>query len=504
MNNNYNIIRDYHSLYDELISRMVAKKSERLFNVQKAFALAEELHKTQVRDSGDPYILHPVIVATILEKLDFDSDVISAALLHDVVEDSGYTIEEIKQNFNAEIAEIVDGVTAFNKEQYEQELDSIFDNADFLKQSLESKTYNKLLKVGKKNKFAFYIKFADRLHNLQTIEHVSEYRKIEKVKQTEKWILPLTELLKTSFFYYTIKNECFKILHEKRGSQFFEEFRRHIKNNNKNYNVLKEDLFNYISNYFNKTKTRENQLSRIAITPLTEEKIYDNIVDQLQMKGIHNIKASHIMKVPTADIYLIFKNEISSNKAGDLLFNLLEDKKIKTTLEIVGFATDEKFGVHYYIVQDKFKNKFRITLLSQGSYLTFLNGSLDGTNIDLLDDEAGSEIVTEFIKVKTRSNEIIEIPLGSTVLDFAFKIHNDLGFCFKYATINDSPSKLPHYTKLKEGDKVNVFTKKDEITGQNVEMAQIRWLAYVKTDSAKKALIRYFEKKMAKMLKDNN
>lgn len=201
MNNNYNITRDYHSLYNELISRMVSKKSERLFNVQKAFELAERLHKPQFRDSGDPYILHPVIVATILEKLDFDSDVISAALLHDVVEDCGYTIDEIKQNFNSEIAEIVDGVTAINKEKYKQELDSIFDNADFLKQSLEGKTYNKLLKIGKKNKFAFYIKFADRLHNLQTIEHVEEYRKIEKVKQTEKWILPLTEILKTSFFY---------------------------------------------------------------------------------------------------------------------------------------------------------------------------------------------------------------------------------------------------------------------------------------------------------------
>lgn len=498
MNNNYNITRDYHSLYNELISRMVSKKSERLFNVQKAFELAERLHKPQFRDSGDPYILHPVIVATILEKLDFDSDVISAALLHDVVEDCGYTIDEIKQNFNSEIAEIVDGVTAINKEKYKQELDSIFDNADFLKQSLEGKTYNKLLKIGKKNKFAFYIKFADRLHNLQTIEHVEEYRKIEKVKQTEKWILPLTEILKTSFFYYILKNECFKILNEKRGSQFFEEYARHNKNNQKNVSALRESLFNYVSNYFNKTKTRENQLAKIVFTPLTEEQIYENIVDQLQMKGLHNIKASHIIKVPTCDIYLVFKNEMTSYKAGELLFNLLEDKKIKSELEIIGFTRDEKFETDYYVVQDKHKNKFRITLLSLGKYLTLLNGSIDGTNIDLLDDEAGNEIVTEFIKVKTRSNKIMEIPAGSTVLDFAFKIHNDLGFCFQYATLNDSPSKLPHYTKLKEGDKVNIFTKKDEVTGQDMEMAQIRWLAYVKTETAKKALIRYFEKKMAK------
>lgn len=257
-------------------------------------------------------------------------------------------------------------------------------------------------------------------------------------------------------------------------------------------------MFNYVSNYFNKTKARENQLAKIVFTPLTEEQIYENIVDQLQMKGLHNIKSSHIIKVPTCDIYLVFKNEMTSYKVGELLFNLLEDKKIKSELEIIGFTRDEKFETDYYVVQDKHKNKFRITLLSLGKYLTLLNGSIDGTNIDLLDDEAGNEIVTEFIKVKTRSNKIMEIPAGSTVLDFAFKIHNDLGFCFQYATLNDSPSKLPHYTKLKEGDKVNIFTKKDEVTGQDMEMAQIRWLAYVKTETAKKALIRYFEKKMAK------
>ena len=134
-------------------------------------------------------------------------------------------------------------------------------------------------------------------------------------------------------------------------------------------------------------------------------------------------------------------------------------------------------------------------MIKYAKFITYQNCSLDKTEVDVIDDENTNEIETEFIKVKTRSNEIIIIPSNSTLLDFAFKIHNDIGFSFKYGLLNDSPTKLPQYTKLRDGDKVNIVTEKDENTGQNVYTAQIRWLAYVTTEPAKKALIRYFEKK---------
>ena len=99
----------------------------------------------------------------------------------------------------------------------------------------------------------------------------------------------------------------------------------------------------------------------------------------------------------------------------------------------------------------------------------------------------------ELIKVKTRSGEIKYMPKGSTVLDFAFKIHKDIGFGFKHACINKSKTKAPPYTKLYDGDQIEIVVEKDE-SGNIVSNVELRWLAYVNSDLAKKVLIRHFEK----------
>jgi GTP pyrophosphokinase len=135
-----------------------------------------------MRKDGTPYISHPVAVAKILAELDFDSDMISAALLHDVVEDCNYTIEQIKQHFNDNVANIVDAVTAIEDNQ--ASIKDIFYDENFKKDSLDDQTFNKLIALGEQNKLAFYIKFADRLHNLRTIGTFSEYKQVEKVKET--------------------------------------------------------------------------------------------------------------------------------------------------------------------------------------------------------------------------------------------------------------------------------------------------------------------------------
>lgn len=484
--------KDYTLLYNQLIDRLLSKKSERIFNVQKAFTLAEELHKPQFRKSGEPYILHPVIVATILERLDFDTDVISAALLHDVVEDCNYPVESIKENFNSTIAQIVDAVTAIEKEDYALNEDTLFDDENFLKYSLESQTFHKLMKIGKENKFAFYIKFADRLHNMKTLGAVEEYKRLEKVKETQKWILPLCQLLKSHYFYNEISNECFKVINEKKGESFFREYDNFSYHQQKRLKQLQEVLLEHTHQLVNKNKHKHQPL-KVVYNARSHENIYNAISHKLQTKSITNIHPSHFLKVPTADIYITFKGDLPNNAAQSIMFEVLEDKRVRSFLHIEGFTTDEQSGIHYFVVGDSFKNVFRICAISQKNYLTFMNGSTEGTTIDLIDEENSNEIITDYIKVKTRSGEIMEIPENSTVLDFAFKLHNDLGFSFKYATINNSPSKLPHYTKINNGDKISIVCEKDE--NNNLKnIAKIRWLAYVKTESAKKVLIRHFEK----------
>ncbi len=492
MNNAFYYEKDYKLLYNQMIDRLLAKKSERIFNVQKAFILAEELHKPQFRKSGEPYILHPVVVATILEQLEFDTDVISAALLHDVVEDANFTIEQIRHEFNSNIAEIVDAVTAIEKEDYNENTDLLFDDSEFLKSSLESKTYHKLMKIGKQNKFSFYIKFDDRLHNLKTLDVMADYKQLEKVKETERWILPLCKMMNSTFFYNEISNECFKIVNKKRGEDFFNEYETFKNKHQKMKNFLQQSLFSLATAFVSKNKLK-HQPHKIKLNHRQDQRVFEDISKTLQIKNISNIKASHLLKAPTTDIYLIFKNDLTDIESENIMFSFLEDSKTKQLLSLTGYLKDEVSNQNFYIVKDNNRNVYRICALSLKKYLTIKNGSTDGTAIDLIDEENSNELITDYIKVKTRSGEIMEIPENSTVLDFAFKIHNDIGFSFKYATINNSPSKQPQYVKLKNDDKINIICETDE-NGNLKNVSKIRWLAYVKTEPAKRALIRHFER----------
>ncbi len=171
------------------------------------------------------------------------------------------------------------------------------------------------------------------------------------------------------------------------------------------------------------------------------------------------------------------------------MINLLQ---LKTNLKIIDTKIGGFTGKMYMVVEDEFKNKYNIYVLTENEYTIVKVGTADGRNLDRIDEENINELDVDLIKVKTRSGEVKYIAKGSTVLDFAFKIHRDIGFSFKYAIVNDSKTKLPPYTKLNEGDKVEIVTEKDE-NGNAKNNAQLKWLAYVNTELAKRVLIKYFE-----------
>ena len=200
----------YKDIYNKLIEEMRQRKARGIESVKRAFELAEKAHEGQKRKDGSPYVIHVVSVAYILEHLNYDSDTICAALLHDVVEDCGITVEELKAQFGEVVAGIVDAVSAIEVKDYVFD-DDLYDDENILKASVENKTYEKLLSLGMKNRQAFIIKLGDRLHNLSTIETFSYAKQLEKVKETERWILPLAKLIKSAYFYNNIKNQIYII-----------------------------------------------------------------------------------------------------------------------------------------------------------------------------------------------------------------------------------------------------------------------------------------------------
>lgn len=449
--------------------------------IEKAYKLAKFLHKDQRRKDGGFYISHPVEVALILARLGFDEDVVSAALLHDVVEDCGYTLEQITKEFNFRVSEMVDCVSAIDEAKFVFDENDIFEDRNFEKASIEEQSFKKLIAIGKKNPLGFCIKLADRLHNLRTIQCFAHSKQLEKVKETERWIIPIAKVLNAEYFYRAIINECFKIKHLIDGKTYFEHFNSYHSSNAQNIEKLEAALNRIFAN---------ESVSTIKIKSIREYKVFEHLKEIFKNINIEKVSQGQILKVANYDIYLLYENHEHKDVVGNII-NIL-NKRLKDVRII-----DAKIGSFtqhpYYQLEDKFKNKYNLYIESIAEYVKHRNGTLDGQNTDLLDDDNIDNLDVDLIRVKTRSGEIKFVSKGSTALDFAFKIHKDIGFGFKYAIINNSKTKSPPYTKLFEGDKVEIFVEKDE-SGEVINNAELKWFAYINTDFAKKVLIKYFEK----------
>ena len=161
-------------------------------------------------------------------------------------------------------------------------------------------------------------------------------------------------------------------------------------------------------------------------------------------------------------------------------------------LKLYGFSYDEFSGIDNFLLENKARSKFKTCFFSQSEFNIFRNGSEEGVFAEIIEEDFEEEIIADFITVKTRSSEILLMPIGSTILDFAFKIHNDFGFSCKYAHLNDSPLKSPIYTKLSDGDKVNLIIDEDA-HGNVRNIAKLKWLTYVNNEKSKKLQLKYFE-----------
>ena len=437
------------------------------------------MHKNQKRKDGTPYISHPVEVALILAKLDFDQNVIAGALLHDTIEDCGYTRKEMIADFNETVFKLVDCVSAIDKTKYVFDKENLYEDPEFVKSSAEEQTFKKLITLGKENPCGFAIKFADRLHNLRTIAIFEYSKQLEKVRETEKWVLPIAKALKSEYFYRAIKNECFKIENQQIIKPFLEHYTIYHNSNQKNI----EDL-----NYKFKVIFANSSIKTIKIKNVREYKVFEDLTRLYKKVDLSKISQGQILKVANYNIFMLYQG-VSHKKAITEVINLLQ---LKTNLKIIDTKIGGFTGKMYMVVEDEFKNKYNIYVLTENEYTIVKVGTADGRNLDRIDEENINELDVDLIKVKTRSSEVKYIAKGSTVLDFAFKIHRDIGFSFKYAIVNDSKTKLPPYTKLNEGDKVEIITEKDE-NGNAKNNAQLKWLAYVNTELAKRVLIKYFE-----------
>lgn len=471
-------------IFDKIISRYKnANLSTRL--IEKAYEVAKDLHASQTRKDGTPYIVHPVEVAYILSEFDFDEDVICAALLHDTVEDCGYSLKQIEIDFNKNVANLVDSVSAIDETTYTYNQDNLFEDPEFVKSSMEDQTFKKLIALGKKNPCGFCIKFADRLHNLRTIESFNYSKQLEKVRETEKWILPIAKKLGAEFFFRAIQNECFRVVNRQQGEQYFASYKFYHKTNRRNL----EKMSQYLQSSFS-----TNFVKQILIHDVLEYKVFDDLKEIYKNLNIEKVTQGQLIRVTNYNMYLIYDNSNYKNVLKDVLLGI--DKKLAGLVKVLDAKIGRFTQKPYFVLEDDLQNKYNLYIMTKNEYRICQIGTLDGqVEIDENDEE---ELGSDWIRVKTRSGERKYMPKDATVLDFAFKLHEDLGFGFDYAVINNSKTKFPPYTKLNDGDQVEIMVVRDS-NGEIKNNAQIKWLAYANTEQAKRKLIKYFEK----MLKIN-
>ena len=473
---------------DDLLNMVKSYNKDDIELIKKAYEYAKCMHDGQFRQSGEPYITHPVCVACILAEMHADADTICAGLLHDVVEDTKATKEDVASIFNVEIANLVDGVTKLAKMNFSSKEEQNLANTRKIITSITSDVR------------IIIIKLADRLHNMRTLEYKSEFKQKENAVETMEIFAPLayyigayrikSELEDLSFRYlmpdmYKKIGEI-KLNAERESNQCLSEmlFKIQTMLNDRNIpNEIKQRTKNIYGIY-----KRLNEGKKISdIHDLFSLKI---MVDEVEncYRGLFCV---HSLYNPMNDRFKDYICNPKTNMYRSLHTTVFgpNNTKVQTQIRTFDMDTIASFGLTAY--WDIMKGNVRDIMqedLRQGYQffrsLTEIN-AMFGDNKEFV-SQVKKELFGDRVYVYTTKGDTIELPKGSTPIDFAYKIHTDVGNTMVAAIVNDEYVELD-YT-LKNKDRVRIIT--DELSFGPRE----DWIDKAHTCYAKKK-IREFNKR---------
>ncbi|OGI57017.1 hypothetical protein A3B85_02650 [Candidatus Nomurabacteria bacterium RIFCSPHIGHO2_02_FULL_37_13] len=467
-----------------LIVGGVNKKEEELIN--KAYEFAKKTHEDQKRLSGEPYFIHPFETAKILAKFGMDTQTIAAGLLHDTLEDTKITEEEIKKEFADDILFLIKGVTKLGTLKYrghERHVESL----------------RKFFVAMANDLRVVIIKFADRLHNLRTLQFVLEEKRRRIAVESIEVYAPLANRLgmgklkgdmEDAAFPYAYPEEYKQIEEIIKGKKtYYEKYLTEVSEELKK--ELQKNKIKFIEiNY--RIKHKYSLYKKLLRYDMDIEKIYDivalrivvdTIEDCYRVLGIiHSIwnplpgRIKDYIAVPKPNGYRSIHTTIFTGLGGVAEIQIrTKEMHAEAAYGIAAhFAYKEQGGKK---IQDD-KNKFKwIEELKELKYFPDdPKKFIDHLKMDFFKDR---------IFIFTPKGDVIDMPEDSTPLDFAYSIHSDIGNHTFGAKINNKMSQL--FTKLKNGDIVEIVTKKDSRPSS-------KWLEYVKTTIAKKHIRSYLEK----------
>ena len=459
--------------------------------IERAYATAEKAHRGQMRKSGEPYITHPVAVATILAEVGMTSPTLAAALLHDTVEDTDYSLEQLTADFGPAIAQLVDGVTKLDKIRYGERA--------------QSETLRKMIIAMSRDIRVLLIKLADRLHNARTWRFVPVESAKKKARETLEIYAPLAHRLGMNMIKWELEERSFKILYP----EIYEEIDHLVAERAPERDLYLREVVSQIEEDLRRSGTQGTVTGR----PKNHYSIYQKmIVRNKAFDEIFDLVAVRVLVETVRDCYAVlgalhgrwnpipgrFKDYIAMPK-----FNFYQSlhttvigpggKPVEIQIRTYEMHEHAEHGVaaHWKYKQNPNANSLESDRMSADEQMNWLRALVDmeretGDPEEFL-DSLRYEISGDEVYVFTPKGEVAVLPRGATPVDFAYSVHTEVGNRTVGAKVNGRL--VPLNTRLESGQTVEVVTSKSDKAGPSRD-----WLAFVASPRARSKIKAWFSR----------
>lgn len=469
----------------------VIKASDKNYNITKitsAYEFAAEKHKDQKRESGEPYITHPIAVAQILIELGMDTDTICAALLHDVVEDTEASLEDLKKRFGADVANLVDGVTKLNQVSL------------YSKEEQQAENIRKMLLSMSKDIRVIIIKLSDRLHNMRTLAFRNELKRRSVSLETMSIFVPLANRLGITKMKEELEDTAFSYLDPYAYNEIEQMLEKSKSEREEFIESIKARLKKRLAVDFDPMPTIEGRVkSAYGIYRKVYEhgRLFDEIYDKYAVRVIVNTVTEcyyvlgivHDMFQPIPNR---FKDYISTPKANmyqSLHTTVMGREGIPFEVQIRTYEMHHtaEYGIaaHWKYkegVKGKYKLDNRLNWVRQ-----ILDTQQESNDVEDIVRAIKDDLSPEDVFAMTPKGDVISLPLGSTVIDFAYAIHTQVGHRMTGAKADKKLVPLDYV--IKTGEIIEIITSKDPNHGPNRA-----WLNICQTNEAKSKIRSWFKK----------
>ncbi|NLL79308.1 MAG: bifunctional (p)ppGpp synthetase/guanosine-3',5'-bis(diphosphate) 3'-pyrophosphohydrolase [Clostridiales bacterium] len=496
-------IKEFQSpekLYEELIARVRKyHPSDDISMIEKAYQVAFEAHKNQVRKSGEPYIIHPLCVAIILADLELDKETIVAGLLHDVVEDTIMTDEEIAEKFGADVALLVDGVTKLEQLPLSRE------GADDSRLEMQAENLRKMFLAMAKDIRVILIKLADRLHNMRTLKHMPPEKQQRIARETMDIYAPIAQRLGISKIkvelddlslkylqpevYYDLVDKIAvrKSVREKYIQSIVDEVSEHIR-----HAGIEAHVDGRVKHFFSIYKKMKNQNK-------TMDQIYDLFAVRIIVDTVKDCYAAlgviHEMYKPIPGR---FKDYIAMPKPN--MYQSLHTTLIGTAgqpfeIQIRTYEMHKaaEFGIAAHWKYKEASDGKKVEAQEEEK-LAWLRQILEWQK-DMSDNreflnllKSDLDLFSDSVYCFTPTGEVKNLPAGSTPIDFAYSVHSAVGNKMIGARVNGKLATIDY--EIKNGDRIEI------LTSQNSKGPSRDWLNVVKSTQAKNKINQWFKNEL--------